>query len=99
MLCKIILITFLGFLISETSSSKILVVHTTVSQSHMIIGKALYTELANQGHEITVITTFPMDKPLKNYRDIYVPLSNKILGMMQNLNKKLIIIYKPFPCR
>lgn len=71
----------MGILIPEASSSKILAVHTTFSQSHMIIGKALYTELANQGHEVTVITTFPLDKPLKNYRDIHVPLSTEILGM------------------
>lgn len=81
MLCKIILITFLGFLISETSSSKILVVHTTMSQSHIIVGKALYTELAKQGHDVTVISTFPLDKPLKNYRDIHVPLTKESLGM------------------
>lgn len=87
MLCKIILVTLLGFLISECSSSKILVVHTTVSQSHIIIGKALYTELARRGHEVTVISTFPLDKPLKNYRDIHVPLSKQTLGMYKNTVK------------
>lgn len=81
MLCKIILLTLLGFLISESSSSKILVVHTTFSRSHMIVGKALYTELAKQGHDVTVITTFPLDKPLKNYRDIHVPLAPGHMGM------------------
>lgn len=81
MLCKIVLVTLLGFLISETSSSKILVVHSTMTQSHIIIGKALYTELAKQGHDVTAITTFPLDKPLKNYRDIHIPLSKENLGI------------------
>lgn len=52
-----------------------------MSQSHIIVGKALYTELAKQGHDVTVISTFPLDKPLKNYRDIHVPLTKESLGM------------------
>lgn len=52
-----------------------------MSQSHIIVGKALYTELAKQGHDVTVISTFPLDKPLKNYRDIHVPLTKENLGM------------------
>lgn len=91
MLSKIILVTLLGFLISGTSSSKILVVHTTMGRSHVIIGQALYTELARQGHEVTVITTFPLEKPLKNYRDIYVPLSKECLGKSFNKLYKFII--------
>lgn len=80
MLFKILCVTLLGLLISEVSSSKILVVHTTPSPSHLIVGKALYKELAIRGHDVTVINTFPLDKPLKNYRDIQIPLSKEVSG-------------------
>lgn len=90
MLLKICVVTILGLLISEVSSSKILVVHTTPSPSHLIVGKALYKELAIRGHDLTVINTFPLEKPLKNYREINIPISKEIDGMYIYLNNKLI---------
>lgn len=83
MLFKILCVTLLGLLISEVSSSKILVVHTTPSPSHLIVGKALYKELAIRGHDVTVINTFPLEKPLKNYRDVPIPLSKEVSGKMK----------------
>lgn len=81
MLFKICVLTLLGLLVSEVSTSKILVVHTSPSPSHLIIGKALYKELAIRGNDLTVISTFPLDKPLKNYRDIHIPVSKEVNGM------------------
>lgn len=71
----------LGLLISEVSSSKILVVHTTPTASHVIVGKALYKELAIRGHDVTVISTYPLEEKLKNYRDIPIPLCQEATGM------------------
>lgn len=88
MLFKICFLTLLGLLVSEVSSSKILVVHTSPSPSHLIVGKALYTELAIRGHDVTVVSCFPLEKPLKNYREIHIPVSKEVNGMYM---KKLSI--------
>lgn len=82
MIFQALFITLLGLLISEVSLSRILVVHTTPTASHLIVGKALYKELAIRGHEVTVITTYPLETPLKNYRDIQIPISQEVTGML-----------------
>uniref|UniRef100_A0A023EW79 UDP-glucuronosyltransferase n=1 Tax=Aedes albopictus TaxID=7160 RepID=A0A023EW79_AEDAL len=54
----------------NVQSAKILGVFPTSSKSHYIVGSALMKALANKGHEVTVISPFPQQKPLKNYRDV-----------------------------
>lgn len=66
--------------LSVIEGAKILVVHPSFSKSHVILGKALYTELAKSGHNVTVISNFPLEKPMENYRDIYIPLSQEVQG-------------------
>lgn len=78
MIIKLFIVTLA--VLSVTDCAKILVVHPSFSKSHVILGKALYTELAKSDHNITVISNFPLEKPLKNYRDIYIPLTQEIQG-------------------
>lgn len=36
--------------------------------------KGLSTTLAERGHDVTVVSPFPLDKPMKNYRDVKVEI-------------------------
>lgn len=55
-------------------SYKYLGVLHTGARSHFIVGSALMKSLAEKGHEVYVISPFPLSKPIKNYYDI--PLEN-----------------------
>ncbi|XP_037904808.1 uncharacterized protein LOC119647761 [Hermetia illucens] len=59
-----------GFLINGYNGYKILGVFPTMAKSHFIVGSALMKGLAEKGHDVSVISPFPLKKPLKNYRDI-----------------------------
>jgi glucuronosyltransferase len=39
-------------------------------KSHMAVNVALVKELAYRGHEVTVISPFPENKTIPNYKDI-----------------------------
>ncbi|XP_052892955.1 UDP-glycosyltransferase UGT4-like [Anopheles moucheti] len=52
--------------------AKILSVFPTTSKSHWILGSSLMKELAQDGHEVTVISPFPLKKAPKNYRDVNI---------------------------
>ncbi|XP_069965756.1 UDP-glycosyltransferase UGT5-like isoform X2 [Bactrocera oleae] len=45
------------------------VLHSRI-RSHHIVGSSLFKELARRGHQVTVISPFPIKKPLANY--IYI---------------------------
>ena len=70
----LILFTFLGVV----STSRILFLFPTPSKSHMIIAHSLSTTLAERGHEITMLTAFPLDKELQNHREIVVPFNDMV---------------------
>ena len=65
--------TILLIFISACESSKILFLYPTIGKSHDILLQPLAVELANRGHEITYVSTFPIEKPVKNYRSIKIP--------------------------
>lgn len=68
-------------------SSKILGVFPSPGYSQFILGERLMTELANRGHEVTVISPFQPKNPVKNYKTILV---DGILKMFEGeLNKIL----------
>lgn len=39
-------------------------------KSHMAVNLALVKELAYRGHEVTVVSPFPQNKTIPNYKDI-----------------------------
>ncbi|XP_044728495.1 UDP-glycosyltransferase UGT5-like [Chrysoperla carnea] len=57
-------------LISQNNAYKILGVFASASKSHFLLGSELMKSLAASGHEVTMISSFPLKKPVKNYRDI-----------------------------
>lgn len=40
--------------------------------SHFFVGFRLMKELADRGHEVSVINPYPRETPIKNYRDVSV---------------------------
>lgn len=48
-------------------------------KSHFSGFQPLFKELANRGHNVTVLSTFPLKKPLANYTDIVIPVNEDIL--------------------
>lgn len=59
-------------IVSFAHASKILFLFPSPSKSHLIVVKGLSTTLAERGHDVTVVSPFPLEKPMKNYRDIMV---------------------------
>lgn len=53
--------------------SRVLVLFPTISKSHIIPLQTLSLALAHRGHEITFVSTYPLGKDVKNYRDVRIP--------------------------
>lgn len=65
-LCSIVLC-----LQSELSDSlKILAVFPYRGRSHFVMFSTLMKELAVKNHQVDVVSMFPLEKPMHNYRDI-----------------------------
>lgn len=69
---KVIGLIFALFL-AGSECSRILVLYPTISKSHIIPLQTLAVALAEKGHEITFVSTYPLGKQVKNYRDIKIP--------------------------
>lgn len=55
---------------SQTLALKVLGVFPVISSSHFAIGSSIIKSLNNAHHEVTVVSPYPLKKPIKNYRDI-----------------------------
>lgn len=59
------------FAISElVEPAKILGIFPINSENHYYLGNALMKELANRGHQVTVLSPFALDHPSENYTSI-----------------------------
>uniref|UniRef100_W8C4F8 UDP-glucuronosyltransferase 2B10 n=1 Tax=Ceratitis capitata TaxID=7213 RepID=W8C4F8_CERCA len=72
---------------SQVQSYRILGILHTGARSHHIVGSALMKGLARKGHDVTVISPFPLKEPLKNYHDIETPI---IKGIMESTAQHLL---------
>lgn len=81
-----------------SAGSRILFLFPTPSESHLIVVKGLSTTLAERGHDVTVVSPFPLKKAMKNYRDINVEVSQDMndlkSSMVKNPNENIL---KTFP--
>ena len=59
------------------STAKILVVCPTQMRSHYLSVEQLLRELAESGHEITVVSQFAVNNPPTNYRELVIDVSRK----------------------
>lgn len=65
---------------SVCSAYRILGVFPFNAKSHNIVFEALMKGLAKRGHQVDVVTHFPLKNPVKNYNDII-----NLDGSMENL--------------
>lgn len=67
----VILFSIVLFLQCELSNSlKILGVFPYTGKSHFVMFRKLMEELAVKNHRVDVVSMFPLEKPMRNYRDI-----------------------------
>ena len=55
-----------------STGAKILGIFPFQGKSHCILASALLRELANRGHDVTVISHHPQTEKIANYTDVYV---------------------------
>lgn len=67
-----ILIYKLFAIITITKCANILVFAPMPFKSHFRGFQPLFKELASRGHNLTVVSTFPLQKTLTNYTDINI---------------------------
>ncbi|XP_058980270.1 LOW QUALITY PROTEIN: UDP-glucosyltransferase 2-like [Musca domestica] len=74
---------FVSFAIfNSAEGAKILSIFPYSGPSQYIFISPLLKALAERGHEVTSISTFPQKKPLKNFRDVVVMENSKIFDEM-----------------
>jgi glucuronosyltransferase len=77
---KIILLAIFVILsVNCVNAKRILITHPSPSQSHVIPVQILAKLLAERGHDVTLISSFPVNKDgkIKNFRDIKIDYDDK----------------------
>lgn len=82
----IALVVYFWFIVHVGESSKILGIFPSPGYSQFILAERLMTELANRGHELTVICPFQPKNPVKGYKTILVD------DMLEEFQCKSILI-------
>lgn len=60
---------------SPSNGANILVFAPMPMKSHFKGFQPLFRELALKGHNVTVVSSFPLEKPMKNYNEIVIPIN------------------------
>lgn len=81
-------LTLLYLLCQNVIGYKFLAMLPTTSRSHYYIGQNLMKGLAEEGHEVTVISPFKVNKPIANYREVFLEHS-------WEMSRKSIVITSP----
>lgn len=69
---KFLPVILLCFLYQKVSSYRILAVLPAPSKSHTYIGQSLMKGLAENGHEVFVISPFKEKNPIENYTEVFL---------------------------
>lgn len=64
------IVVFLSFILSSVVGLRVLGVFPVNIRSHLRVFQSLMKELAFRGHDVTVVSHYPLEKPLPRYRDI-----------------------------
>ncbi|CAB3360397.1 Hypothetical predicted protein [Cloeon dipterum] len=75
-LCSLALILCAG--LSAAHGSRILCLFGVSGKSHNNFFSSLTRELANRGHDLTVLTSYPTNKTSANYKEIAVDVMDKV---------------------
>lgn len=81
-----ILVIFAVFM-AGCECSRILVLYPTISVSHVMPLQSLSLALVDAGHDITFVSTYPLGKKVKNYRDIKVPFDEADKEFLAEIGK------------
>lgn len=79
--------------ISGLNASNILCIFPTSSPSHLITAQSLMSGLAERGHNVTVVSSYPIKKVIKNYREVYVPYSDLHRGKKMRFVLNIYLYY------
>ncbi|XP_065093009.1 UDP-glycosyltransferase UGT5-like [Ochlerotatus camptorhynchus] len=82
---------------SVVESARILCVFPSPGRSHVLVGQALLKGLAERGHEVTMVSPFKLPKPVKNYREIYIPADDFVHKLSKSFLEKPPNIIKTMP--
>lgn len=66
------LLALFGLAIVKIDGLKVLTIAPFSAKSHFAIANAISKTLHKAGHNITMLSPFPLKKPLQNYTDISV---------------------------
>lgn len=81
-------VAFFALTYKITFASRILFLFPTPSKSHVIVAHGLSTALAEKGHDVTVVSPFPLSKPVKNHREVKVILNADYEKFLKDLVKE-----------
>lgn len=84
------LLLVLSIILLQADALKVLGVVPFGSNSHFAIGSSILKTLAKAGHEVSVISPYPLKKPLQNYRDID---ASSVLDLFKK-GKKFVELFK-----
>lgn len=73
-------------LTDKTFGEKILAIFHTPSKSHQILAQNLLLELNKDGHEITLVSPFPIKNPPKNWTNV------ALTGVESSYDRKIYFI-------
>lgn len=65
-------LSILAFSYQNVCGYKFLAVLPVTSRSHYYIGHNLMKGLANEGHQVTVVSPFKLNAPIKNYNEVFL---------------------------
>lgn len=86
--------------LASCECSKILFVHPSSGISHVKPLQILAVEMAKRGHEVTFVSMYPFDKPVKNYRDIKIEISEEQSNFYAEISRAMTAgdnIFKMLP--
>ncbi|XP_063221123.1 UDP-glycosyltransferase UGT5-like isoform X1 [Bacillus rossius redtenbacheri] len=82
-----LLLALVAQALGRAHTARILGVYPMPSRSHHAVINSLLKELAARGHEVTVISSFPPEKPLANYTHVDVDVDvKKLLGKINTFD-------------
>lgn len=84
----LISVVLIIFCLNFVNTTKILIAHSSPSRSHVITVQALAKALVERGHDVTYITSFPLNKKLENYREIKIEFDEDAMDFVKDSIKK-----------
>lgn len=85
-----VILFFAIFIVSGSSAYRILGVFPMNGRSHEMMFEALMIGLAQRGHQVDVVTHFPVKNPPSNYRNI-INLSGTLDNIVNNFTIEFVL--------